>query len=76
VVEPDRQQPLTGHALDTTVATAGPQVLVQVADRLAEAGVVGLQDRSAGGRVTQADRTETLLVGRRTTSKAGTALRP
>jgi hypothetical protein len=28
VVEPDRQQPLSGHVLDTTVAAAGPQVLV------------------------------------------------
>jgi hypothetical protein len=34
VVEADRQQPLSGHVLDTAVAAAGAQVLVQVADRL------------------------------------------
>ena len=34
VVEPDRQQPLSGHMLDTAVAAAGAQVLVQVGDRL------------------------------------------
>jgi len=30
----DRQQPLSGHLLDTTVAATGAQVLIQVADRL------------------------------------------
>jgi hypothetical protein len=34
VVEPDRQQPLAGHMLDTAVAAAGAQVLVEVPDRL------------------------------------------
>ena len=41
VVEPDRQQPLSGHVLDTAVAAAGPQVLVQVGDRLGQPGVMG-----------------------------------
>jgi hypothetical protein len=54
VVEPDGQQALSGHVLDTTVATAGPNVFVQVADRLGQAGVMGLEHRPAGGRVTQA----------------------
>jgi hypothetical protein len=54
VVEPDRQHPLSGHVLDTAVATADPQVLIQVADRLGQPGVVGGQDHPAGGRVTQA----------------------
>ena len=40
--------------LDTTVAAAGPQMLVKVTDRLSQAGVVGGQDRPAGGRITQA----------------------
>ena len=51
VVEPDRQHSPSGHVLDTTVAAAGPQVSVQVADRLGQAGVMGLEDRSAGGRI-------------------------
>jgi hypothetical protein len=51
VVEPNGQQPLSGHMLDTAVAAAGPQVSVQVADRLGQAGVMGLEDRSAGGRI-------------------------
>jgi hypothetical protein len=54
VVEPDGQQALSGHVLDTTVATAGPNVFVQVADRLGQTGVMGLEDGSAGGWVTQA----------------------
>jgi len=33
MVEADRQQPLSGHVLDTTMAAAGAQVLVQVGDR-------------------------------------------
>jgi hypothetical protein len=40
--------------LDTAVAAAGPQVLVQVADRLGQPGVVGGQHRPAGGWVAQA----------------------
>jgi hypothetical protein len=47
VVEPDRQQPLSGHVLDTAVAAAGPKMLVQVGDRLADTGVVGSQHRPA-----------------------------
>ena len=54
VVEPDRQQPLSGHVLDTAMAAAGPQVLVQVADRLGQPGVMGGQHRPAGGRVAEA----------------------
>jgi hypothetical protein len=54
VVEPDRQQPLAGHVLDTTVATAGPQVLVQVADRLGQPSMMGGQHGPAGGRFTEA----------------------
>jgi hypothetical protein len=54
MVEPDRQQPLAGHVLDTAMAAAGAQVLVQVADRLADTGVMRRQDRPASGRVTQA----------------------
>ena len=52
MVEADRQQPLTGHMLDTAVAAANPQVLVQVGDRLGQAGMMGGQHRPAGGRVT------------------------
>jgi hypothetical protein len=33
-VEPDGQQPLSGHVLVSCVAAAGAQVLVQVADRV------------------------------------------
>jgi hypothetical protein len=54
VVEADRQHPLSGHMLDTAMAAAGPQVLVQVADRFGQPGVVGGQHGSAGGRITQA----------------------
>jgi 5-hydroxyisourate hydrolase-like protein (transthyretin family) len=54
VVEADRQQPLAGHMLDTTMSTPGAQVSVQVADRLSHASVVGSQHGSAGGRVTEA----------------------
>jgi hypothetical protein len=53
VVEPDRQHSLSGHVLDTAVATAGTQVLVQVADRLGQPGVMGRQHGSSGGRVAQ-----------------------
>jgi hypothetical protein len=54
VVKADRQQPLSGHVLDTTMSAASPQVLVQVGDRLAQPGMVGGQYRPSGRRVTQA----------------------
>jgi len=54
VVEPNRQQPLSGHMLDTAVAAAGPQVSVQVGDRLGDTSVMGGQHRPAGPRVGQA----------------------
>jgi hypothetical protein len=53
VVEPDRQHPLSGHMLDTAMAAAGPQVLVQIGDRLSQPRVMRGQHRSSGGRVTQ-----------------------
>jgi hypothetical protein len=40
--------------LDTTVATASPQVLVQVADRLGQPRMMRLEYRPSGGRVAQA----------------------
>jgi hypothetical protein len=54
VVEPDRQHPLSGHALDTAVAAAGPQVLVQIADRLSQPSMMRLEHCPSGRRVTQA----------------------
>jgi hypothetical protein len=54
VVEPDRQHPLSGHVLDTTVAAAGPQVLVQVGYRLGQPTMMGLEHGPAGGWVTEA----------------------
>jgi hypothetical protein len=54
VVEPDCQQPLSGHVLDTAMAAAGAQVLVQVGDRLGQPGVMGRQHRPSGGWVAQA----------------------
>jgi hypothetical protein len=54
MIKADRQNPSSGHVLDTTMAAAGPQVLVQVADRLADTDVMRRQDRLAGGRVTEA----------------------
>jgi hypothetical protein len=54
VVEPDRQHSLSGHVLDTAVAAAGPQVLVQVADRLGQPRVVSRQHRPASGRIAEA----------------------
>jgi hypothetical protein len=51
VVEPDRQHPLSGHVLVSAVAAAGPQVSVQVPDRLGQPRMVGGQHRPAGGRV-------------------------
>jgi thiol-disulfide isomerase/thioredoxin len=43
-----------GHVLDPAMAAARPQVVVQVGDRLGQAGVMGGQDRPSGGRVAQA----------------------
>ncbi len=54
VVEPDRQHPLAGHVLDTAMATAGAQMLVQVAERLGQPGVMGGQHGPADCWVTQA----------------------
>jgi hypothetical protein len=54
MIKADRQNPSSGHVLDTTMAAAGPQVLVQVADRLADTDVMRRQDRLAGGQVTEA----------------------
>jgi hypothetical protein len=54
VVEPDRQQSLSGHVLVSAMATAGPQVLVQVAGRLRQTGVMGGQHRPSSCWVTQA----------------------
>ena len=54
VVEPDRQQPPSGHVLDTAVAAAGPKVSVQVGDRLADTSVMGGQHRPAGRRIPEA----------------------
>jgi hypothetical protein len=48
VVEPDRQQPLSGHVLVSAMATTRPQVLVQVADRLSQPGVMSGQHRPVG----------------------------
>src|SRR5215213_1343596 len=42
-----------GHVLHTPVAAAGTNLLVQVGDRLPDAGVVGLEDGSAGRRITE-----------------------
>jgi len=54
VVEADRQQPLSGHVLVSTVATTSPQVVVQVGGGLGHAGVVGGQHRPAGRRIPEA----------------------
>jgi hypothetical protein len=54
MVEADRQQPLSGHVLDTAMAAPGPELGVQVGDRLGDAGVVGGQHRPARRWVTQA----------------------
>ena len=76
VVEPHGQDPLPGHVLDTAVAAAGPQVLVQIADRLGQPSVMGLEHRPAGRRVPQAVEDRDALGLRSTTSKAGTARLP
>jgi hypothetical protein len=54
VVEPDRQQPLSGHVLVAAVAAACPKVSVQVGDRLSDTSVMGGQHRLAGGRIAEA----------------------
>jgi hypothetical protein len=54
MVEPDRQQPLSGHVLVSAMATAGAQVVVQVAGRLGQPGVMGGQHRPSDCWVTQA----------------------
>jgi hypothetical protein len=48
VVEPDRQQSLSVHMLDTTVAAAGARVLVQVGDRLGQPSMMRPKDRPPG----------------------------
>jgi hypothetical protein len=53
VVEPNRQQPPSGHVLVSAMATTGPQVLVQVAGRLDQPRVMGGQHRPSDGWVTQ-----------------------
>ena len=40
VIEADRQHALAGHMLDTPMAAAGAQVVVQVADRLGQPGMM------------------------------------
>jgi hypothetical protein len=54
MVEPNRQQPLSGHVLVSAMAAERAQVSVQVGDRLADTNMVGGQDGSAGGRVPEA----------------------
>jgi hypothetical protein len=49
MVKADRQQSPAGHVLDTAMATAGPQMLVQVGHRLGQPGVMGRQHGPAGG---------------------------
>jgi hypothetical protein len=45
--------------LDTAMAAAGAQVLVQVADRLGQPGMMGRQHGPASGRVTCRRRVKT-----------------
>jgi hypothetical protein len=54
MVEPHREQPVSGHVLDTAVATTGPQVLVQIRDGLGQPGVMGREHRPASGRIPEA----------------------
>jgi hypothetical protein len=54
VVEADRQHSLSGHVLDTAVSAAGPEMLVQIGDRLGQPSMVGLEHRPAGGRIPEA----------------------
>jgi hypothetical protein len=53
VVEPGRQHPLSGHMLDTTMAAAGPHMLIQICDRFGQPDMVGGQHRPAGSQVTE-----------------------
>jgi hypothetical protein len=46
--------PLAGHVLDTAVTPAGPQVSVQVADRLGQPSMMRGQHRPAGRRIAEA----------------------
>jgi hypothetical protein len=52
VVEPNGQQPMSGHMLDTAVATSGTHMLIQVSDRLSQPSMMCPGDRPSGGRVT------------------------
>ena len=54
MVEADRQHSMSGHVLDTAMAAAGAQLLVQVSDRFSQPSMVRRQDRPPGGWVTQA----------------------
>jgi hypothetical protein len=54
LVEPHRQQPLSGHMLVSAVATASAQMSVQIGNRLGHPRMVGVQDRPAGRRIAQA----------------------
>jgi site-specific DNA recombinase len=54
VVEPNHQHPLSGHMLDTAMAATGPEMLVQIPDRLGQPSMVGLEHRPASGRIPQA----------------------
>jgi hypothetical protein len=54
MVEPDGQQPLSGHLLDTAVAPAGTHMPVQVGHRLGQPSMMRLEHRPAGRRVTHA----------------------
>jgi hypothetical protein len=56
MVEPNGQQPLSGHVLVSAVAAARPNVGVQVGDRLSHADMVGRQGRPAGRRITEAEK--------------------
>jgi hypothetical protein len=53
MVEPDRQQSLSGHVLVAAVAASGAHVSVQVGDRLADTSVVSGQHRPAGSRTAE-----------------------
>ena len=52
MVKADRQQPLSGHMLDTTMATTRPKVPVQVADRLGQPSMMRGQHRPPGRGIT------------------------
>ena len=53
VVEPHGQQPLSGHVLVSAVATARPNVGVQIRGRLGHPGVMSGQHRPTGHRVAE-----------------------